>query len=205
MQPDDPNPALPPAERAVEPEVTPVQGPGYVVGPGYVAGPAPMPVGRRNRGLGSLVLGVAIALVAILGGGSLFLSGYVLGIHQGSQPGTSSADAASFQPFWDAYHNVSERYALGPVDQQKLIDGAIKGMVEALGDPYSSYLSPEDFQNTLSDISGQFEGIGAEIGTFVLGKKEGDRYYARTATSPVYAVSARSVAEPPKVPDDFKG
>ena len=50
-----------------------------------------------------------------------------------------------------------------------------------------------------------FKADGAEIGSFVLGKKEGERYYARTATSPVYAVPARSIAEPPKVPDDFKG
>ena len=50
-----------------------------------------------------------------------------------------------------------------------------------------------------------FKADGAEIGSFVLGKKEGERYYARTATSPVYAVPARSITEPPKVPDDFKG
>ena len=50
-----------------------------------------------------------------------------------------------------------------------------------------------------------YKADGAEIGTFVLGKKEGERYYARTGTSPVYAVPARSVTEPPKVPDDFKG
>jgi len=111
------------------------------------------------------MLGIAIALVAVLGGGGLFLSGYALGSHQAGQPGTSSADAAAFQPFWDAYRNVTGKYPLGPVDRQKLVEGAIKGMVEALGDPYSSYLSPEDFQNTLSDISGEFEGIGAEIGT----------------------------------------
>src|SRR5678816_4102827 len=116
-------------------------------GPGYVAGPAPVPVGRAPRRLGNAVLGVAIALVALLGGGGLFLSGYALGSHQASQPGTSAADNAAFQPFWDAYHNVSQKYALGPVDRTKLVEGAIKGLVEALGDPYSSYLSPEDFQN----------------------------------------------------------
>ncbi len=38
-------------------------------------------------------------------------------------------------------------------------------MFDAIGDPYSSYLSPDDFEATLQGISGQFEGIGAEIGT----------------------------------------
>jgi carboxyl-terminal processing protease len=134
-------------------------------GPGYVEGPVPVPVGRPARPVGSLVLSVAIALVAVLGGGGLFLSGYSLGARQAAQPGTSSSDRADFQPFWDAWRNVTTQYPLGPVDRQQLIEGAIRGMVEALGDPYSSYLSPEDFQTTMSDISGEFEGIGAEIGT----------------------------------------
>ena len=38
-------------------------------------------------------------------------------------------------------------------------------MVEAIGDPYSTYLTSEEFRSTLQDISGEFEGIGAEIGT----------------------------------------
>ena len=38
-------------------------------------------------------------------------------------------------------------------------------MVTAVGDPYSTYLTAEEFRSTLQDISGQFEGIGAEIGT----------------------------------------
>ena len=50
-----------------------------------------------------------------------------------------------------------------------------------------------------------FKADGAELGTLVLGKREGERYFARTGTSPVYAVSARTLGELPKVPDDFKG
>jgi hypothetical protein len=50
-----------------------------------------------------------------------------------------------------------------------------------------------------------FKADGGEIGTLVLGKREGERYFARTASSPVYAVSARQMGDVPKVPDDFKG
>ncbi|HJW21759.1 MAG TPA: S41 family peptidase [Candidatus Limnocylindrales bacterium] len=164
MHPDEPIPLTSPLETVGEP-MHPEAGGEAAPGPGYVAGPAPVPMSAGRRPLGALVMAMAIALVAILGGGSLFLSGYVLGVHQAGTPGTSAADQAAFQPFWDAYANVSQRFALGPVAQPKLVEGAIKGLVAALGDPYSTYLSPEDFQNTLSDISGQFEGIGAEIGT----------------------------------------
>lgn len=124
---------------------------------------SPPSSGRPGRG--AFLLGLAVVLVVILSGGALFASGYVLGQRQASQPGTSAADQAAFQPFWDVYSAIRDRYALGPVDQKALIEGAIKGMVQAVGDPYSTYLTSEEFRSTLEDISGEFEGIGAEIGT----------------------------------------
>jgi carboxyl-terminal processing protease len=51
-----------------------------------------------------------------------------------------------------------------PVDRAKLVDGAIKGMVEGL-DPHSSYMAPEDFQSFESDTQGEFGGIGIEVET----------------------------------------
>ncbi|MBF8289209.1 MAG: family peptidase [Chloroflexi bacterium] len=47
-------------------------------------------------------------------------------------------------------------------------------MVEAIGDPYSTYLTSEEFRSTLQDISGEFEGIGAEIGTVDAARKTVD-------------------------------
>ena len=79
------------------------------------------------------------------------------------QPGTPAAEGPVVQPFWDTYGAIVNRYAGGTVDQQKLVEGAIKGMVDSLGDPYSSYLNPEEYRQTLQGLSGQFEGIGAEI------------------------------------------
>ena len=52
-----------------------------------------------------------------------------------------------------------------PVNERKLEDASLKGIVESLDDPYSSYLSSDEYRQTLEGISGQFEGIGAEIGT----------------------------------------
>ena len=120
---------------------------------------------HRRAGRGTLLLGLAAVLVIVLSGSALFASGYVLGQHQSAQPGTPATDEAAFQPFWDVYAAIRDRYALGPVDQKVLIEGAIKGMVGAVGDPYSSYLTAAEFRDTLQGISGEFEGIGAEIGT----------------------------------------
>jgi carboxyl-terminal processing protease len=152
-RPSDPPPDAAPAS---DPQPGSSQPDEYRIQPVAVAG-AP----RRRLP----VLSIAIALVAVLAGAALFMSGYSLGRHQGSEPGTPPTQDAAFQPFWDAYHTIVERYAGGTVDQKKLIEGAIKGMIDALGDPYSSYLTPEDYKATLQGISGQFEGIGAEIGT----------------------------------------
>ena len=110
-------------------------------------------------------IAIALSLALVLAGGALFWSGYALGQRTAVQPGTPAGDDEAFQPFWDAYRAVVERYAGGPINREDLIDGAIKGMVGALDDPYSTYLSPKDYQQELQHLSGQFEGIGAEIGT----------------------------------------
>ncbi|MNW34192.1 Carboxy-terminal processing protease CtpB precursor [compost metagenome] len=49
------------------------------------------------------------------------------------------------------------------VDQSKLVNGAIDGMMHALGDPFSSYMGPETAQQFSEQIEGSFTGIGAEV------------------------------------------
>ena len=130
--------------------------------------PAPM---ERRRGW---PFAFSMVLVAILGGGALFMSGYSVGRDQARAPGSSVSEADQWKPFWNVYDAVTTRYPLDPVDRTTLIEGAIRGLVESVGDPYSSYLSPEDFTGTLNDISGSFEGIGAEIGSVDAGGNTSD-------------------------------
>ena len=68
-----------------------------------------------------------IALVAILGGSGLFLSGFALGALRASTPGTPLADRQAFEPFWDTYNSIQSDYALDPVDRKTLVEGAIRG------------------------------------------------------------------------------
>ena len=53
--------------------------------------------------------------------------------------------------------------ALAPAPTSTLVDGAIKGMVDALGDPYSVYLDKEDYRELNDQIEGSFGGIGVEF------------------------------------------
>jgi carboxyl-terminal processing protease len=108
-------------------------------------------------------LAVAIALVAVMAGSALFLSGYSMGRQAADEPGTPTSESEAFQPFWDTYHAINDRYAGGEVDRKEIVQGAIRGMISALGDPYSAYLTSDEYRESLLGISGQFEGIGAEI------------------------------------------
>ena len=108
-------------------------------------------------------LAISIALVAVMAGSALFLSGYSMGRQAASEPGTPPSQSESFQPFWDTYQAISDRYAGGEVDRTTVVQGAIRGMIESLGDPYSAYLTSDEYRDSLLGISGQFEGIGAEI------------------------------------------
>lgn len=122
-----------------------------------VSPPAPA-AGRRVR-----ALPLAIAVVVILGGSALFMSGYSMGRQSAVQPGTPAFEEQAFTPFWDTYDAIRDRYAGEEVDRDTLIQGSIRGMIEALGDPYSTYMTSEEYRLSLQGISGQFEGIGAEI------------------------------------------
>ena len=69
-----------------------------------------------------------------------------------------------FARFWEVWDLVSQNYLERPVDAQKMLWGAITGMVSSLGDPYTSYLPPEINKNVQNALNGKYEGIGAELG-----------------------------------------
>ncbi len=58
------------------------------------------------------------------------------------------------------YRKIIDKYYLGEVDEEKLKEGAIKGYIEGLEDPYTEYISKEDMQDYLEDTMGNFVGIG---------------------------------------------
>ena len=60
----------------------------------------------------------------------------------------------------EKYREIIDKYYLGDVDENKLEEGAIKGYIEGLGDPYTEYISKEDMEDYLNDTMGNFVGIG---------------------------------------------
>jgi carboxyl-terminal processing protease len=75
---------------------------------------------------------------------------------------TVGEDRTEFSKFYSAFDTLKNGY-YQKVDDKKLINGAINGMVESLGDPYSDYMSNTESKSFHNSISSSFEGIGAEI------------------------------------------
>jgi carboxyl-terminal processing protease len=77
--------------------------------------------------------------------------------------GTPADLEETFAPFWQAWNLVHEDFVDQPLNDVKLMQGAITGMMTALGDQHSSYMPPEDYNIISADQSGEFEGIGAYV------------------------------------------
>jgi len=68
-----------------------------------------------------------------------------------------------FSPFWEAWVIVHEEYVDQPVNDVDLMRGAIEGMLDALGDKHTSYMTPEEFRQANESLEGEYEGIGAWV------------------------------------------
>ncbi|MFO7538124.1 MAG: S41 family peptidase [Chloroflexota bacterium] len=77
--------------------------------------------------------------------------------------GTPDSVRATFEPFWEVWHLVNNRYFDQPVDNVALMEGAIEGMLAALDDDNTRYLSPRDETRARQDMDGEISGIGAEV------------------------------------------
>lgn len=128
-----------------------------------------------------IILGIFVGTVLLAGafsGG--FLVGNLVDLPGGAtsdvppQISTPVADPSSatpsetdilFQPFWEAWNLVHESYVDQPVDDEALMRGAIEGMLEVLGDPYTSYMNPDEVELFTAPLEGEYEGIGAWVDT----------------------------------------
>lgn len=68
-----------------------------------------------------------------------------------------------FSPFWESWDVVHKQYVDQPVDDVAMMRGAIRGMLEALGDPHTSYMDPQQYQQSNTPLEGEYEGIGAWV------------------------------------------
>jgi len=111
----------------------------------------------NKRKLFSYILLVALFFV-------IFGAGFYLGKKQ-VVCRVCASETVNFSLFWDAYNKIHKSF-INPsqIDEQKIIYGAISGMLKSLGDPYTDFFDPKEAKLFQQDLSGSFSGIGAEIG-----------------------------------------
>ena len=70
-----------------------------------------------------------------------------------------------FSLFWNVWETLPKSYIdKSAFDGQKLLYGAISGMVRSLGDPYTAFLSPDQNDAVKDELAGSYEGVGIQIG-----------------------------------------
>ncbi len=70
----------------------------------------------------------------------------------------------AFAVLCETYAEIKGQY-VDEISDEALVDAAVRGMVEyGLTDPYSGYLTPDQYESARDDLSGKFSGIGAEVG-----------------------------------------
>ena len=74
----------------------------------------------------------------------------------------SASDSEKFEKLMAAYDKIKSDYYQN-ADDEKLTDGAIKGMLGALDDPYSTYMDKKEAKSFEESITSSFEGIGAQV------------------------------------------
>ncbi len=130
-----------------------------------------------------IILGLFVGLILLVG---VFSAGILVGffIPGGSQPQivndlfplqpTAAPEQLSatpedmqtlFAPFWEAWNIVHSEFVDQPLDDVALMRGAIRGMMEAVGDKQTFYMDPVVYETETSALSGEYEGIGAFVDT----------------------------------------
>ena len=127
-----------------------------------------------------------LSLLFLVGAG--FTAGFFYNKFQTTCP-ICKPENTDFSLFWQAWKVLGEKF-VDPqkLDVQKMIYGAISGMVKSLGDPYTIFLNPEEAQKFIDDVKGSFEGVGMEIGI----KKEQLQVIAPLEGTPAQKAGLRS-------------
>ncbi len=113
-------------------------------------------------------LKITIVSLLIAAGLTLsFVGGCSINIfnHGNTTATTAAPDKINTDLINTVYNMIKDKYVEpDKIDAQKLTEGALKGMMDALNDPHSSYMTKSQFEDMNSSLSGTFEGIGAYVG-----------------------------------------
>ncbi len=113
------------------------------------------------KSIGAKIIGTIILIALVFGAG----------VYIGYDNGTShvrAAEKVDMSGFWKVWDILNEKYVPASttvtISDEARVYGAIEGLVESLGDPYTLFLPPTELKTFEEDIKGNFEGVGMEVG-----------------------------------------
>lgn len=127
--------------------------------------------GKENKKVKKRILkGLSIFGVVVLIGGAFFCGNYItrFGVVFGKNGDVyasvlkDKADVEKYKTLFEVRDDLITLYD-GEMDDEVMLEGAIKGMVNSLGDPYTVYMNSKEYTDLMSSISGSFKGIGVYI------------------------------------------
>ncbi len=126
-----------------------------------------------NTNLRHYKITILIAALVIV----VFFAGLGIGLHNNTQyreslsieNPTSTVANVDLEPFWTAWQTLNEKFVYTHKNAKKISDqdkiwGAIKGLASAYGDQYTVFFPPAENKEFQADISGNFGGVGMELG-----------------------------------------
>ena len=111
----------------------------------------------RKSSLFLSALMVAVIAVAV----TVFVFSYVAPTAFG-KGGITDRDMEKYERLEEVFQYYNEHY-IGELDEQKMIDEAIKGLVNGSGDKYGTYFTPEEAQQFYDETEGKYAGIGVVV------------------------------------------
>lgn len=115
---------------------------------------------------------ILLALLALFLLAGSFSAGVIVGWLIPSQSPLQSSVATAvaedetttlFKPFWQAWDILHQNYIDQPLDNTKLMQGAIRGMVDSLGDSHTLYMTQAEYDSANISLTGKYGGIGAYV------------------------------------------
>lgn len=113
------------------------------------------------------ILVTIIALAIGFGGGIFFQKSknYTPVIDNVINADKEKPEGVNFSMFWEVWDLLNQHFVdTNKLDTQKMLYGAIAGLVDSLGDPYTTFFEPKESEQFAQQIKGAFGGVGIEIG-----------------------------------------
>jgi carboxyl-terminal processing protease len=119
----------------------------------------------KSQAIGSAAVILVFVFASYVFGLRMGAKGYILQPKDFKVVNQSDAPKdVDYSLLWKAIEAVNENFIDKPVSPEKFLYGAVKGAVEATGDQYTQFFTPEELAQFKTDLKGSFDGIGAEVG-----------------------------------------